>query len=132
MDSNELVIKQIEDARAAKGSPFAVDGYLFVIRTLDSLMERIAASSGTRRHVTGQELSLAVRDMALSQFGPTASLVLDHWFIRRTEDIGRIVYDLIDAGLLGRTESDRIEDFAGVYDFEEEFVRKFRFSVDSL
>ena len=132
MDSNELVIKQIEDAKTAKGSPFAVDGYLFVVRTLDSLMEKIAASSGTRRHVTGQELSLAVRDMALGQFGPAAHLVLDHWAIRRTEDIGRIVYDLIEAGLLGKTESDRIEDFSGVYDFEEELVRKFRFSVDSI
>ncbi len=132
MDSNELVIRKIEDARQAAGSSFAVNGYLFVVRALDFLMERIASASGGRRHVTGQELSVAVKDLSLGEFGPMARTVLDHWGIRRTDDIGRIVYDLIGAGLLGKTDGDRIEDFSNVYDFEEELVKKFRFSVDFL
>ncbi len=50
-----------------------------------------------------------------------ARQVLSHWGIQCTEDIGRIVFLLIDAGLLMRQESDRIEDFEAVYDFAEAF-----------
>ena len=49
--------------------------------------------------------------------------MLEHWHIRRTNDFGRIVYAMIDAGLMTRTASDSLEDFFGVYDFDEAFSR---------
>lgn len=74
-----------------------------------------------RGHVTGQELAWACRDFAMEQFGLTARSVLRFWGLRSTEDIGRIVFDLIDLGLFMKQESDTLDDFGGVFDFSEAF-----------
>ena len=57
----------------------------------------------------------------MEQFGLTARSVLAHWRIERTEDFGRIVFQLIELELLMSQESDNLRDFDGVYDFEEAF-----------
>jgi uncharacterized repeat protein (TIGR04138 family) len=36
-----------------------------------------------------------------------------------------MVFNLIAAGIFGKTEQDSLEDFKNVYDFEEAFVRPF-------
>jgi uncharacterized repeat protein (TIGR04138 family) len=51
--------------------------------------------------------------------------VFDNWGIRSCEDVGHMVFNLIGAGVFGKTEEDSIEDFKNVYDFEEAFVRPF-------
>ena len=66
-------------------------------------------------------MGIRCRDFALEQFGLTARIVLSFWGIQNTEDIGRIVFLLIEAGLLMKQDSDRLEDFEAVYDFEEDF-----------
>jgi uncharacterized repeat protein (TIGR04138 family) len=73
------------------------------------------------RHVTGQELSHALRLLALSRWGPLAREVLHKWNIRRTRDFGEMVYLMIDLGLMGRQDSDSIADFDDVYDFDQAF-----------
>lgn len=75
-------------------------------------------------HINGQQLCLGLRDYAILQYGLFARTVLDRWNIRRTEDFGRIVFLLVDAGLLRKTDEDCIEDFMGVYDFDEVFGRE--------
>ena len=97
-------------------------GYLFVLAALEFAQGRLPA----RRHLSGGELAWACRDFALEQFGLLALTVLDHWGITSTEDLGRIVFMLIDVGLLARQESDRIEDFDAVYDFAEVFRAGYR------
>jgi uncharacterized repeat protein (TIGR04138 family) len=91
--------------------------YLFVLAALE-FCQRQRSSRG---HISGQELAKACRDFALEQFGLTARTVLSHWGIESTEDIGRIVFTLIEVGLLIRNSSDRIEDFSAVFDFETAF-----------
>ena len=51
--------------------------------------------------------------------------VFDNWGIHSCEDIGNMVFNLIGAGIFGKTEEDSIEDFRNVYDFEEAFVKPF-------
>jgi len=89
--------------------------YLFVLAALEFAQGRLPA----RRHLSGGELSWACRDFALEQFGLLAGEVLGYWGVRTTADFGRIVFLLIDVGLLARQPSDRIEDFDQVYDFAE-------------
>ncbi len=91
--------------------------YLFVLATIEFLQSRLEV----RRHVTGQELAWACRDFAVERFGLLARPVLEHWGVRRTEDIGRIVYSLVQAGLLAALPTDREEEFAAVYAFEDAF-----------
>ena len=77
------------------------------------------------RHVAGPELLQGVRQYALKEFGPMVVTVLSYWGIRCCEDIGHMVFNLIGAGIFGKTEEDSIEDFKSVYDFEEAFVKPF-------
>ncbi len=88
-------------------------GYLFVLAALEFAQGRLPA----RRHLSGGELAWACRDFALEQFGLLAPTVLGYWRITSTEDFGRIVFLLIEVGLLAKQDSDRLEDFEGVYDF---------------
>ena len=91
--------------------------YLFVLAALEYCQQH----RPTRGHIAGDELAWACRDLAREQFGLTAGTVLRHWGIDSTGDIGRIVYSLIDLGLLIGQPQDRIEDFDGVYEFAEAF-----------
>jgi uncharacterized repeat protein (TIGR04138 family) len=96
--------------------------YLFVLAALEFAQGRLAE----RRHLSGAELAWACRDFALEQFGLLARGVLEYWGVASTEDLGRIVFTLIDVGLLARQDSDRIEDFAGVYEFGDVFQNGYR------
>ena len=91
--------------------------YVFVLAALEFAQTRLPA----RRHLTGPELAWACRDFALAQFGMLAATVLTHWGINTTEDLGQIVFLLIEVGLLARQPTDRLEDFQRVYDFAEVF-----------
>ena len=73
------------------------------------------------RHVSGQQLCLGLRDFAIKQYGLLALTVLGRWGLRRTDDFGRIVFAMIEAGLMKKTDEDTLEDFRGVYDFGEAF-----------
>ena len=77
------------------------------------------------RHVSGPELLGGVRQYALKEFGPLVMTVFDSWGVHSCEDIGNMVFNLIDAGIFGKTEEDSIEDFKNVYDFDEAFVKPF-------
>jgi uncharacterized repeat protein (TIGR04138 family) len=77
------------------------------------------------QHVSGQELLEGTRLLALQEFGPMAMTLLEGWGLRRGEDIGRVVYNLIEVGYFGRNEGDSLEDFAGGYSFHDAFVRPF-------
>lgn len=73
------------------------------------------------RHVSGQQLCLGLKDFAIRQYGMLARTVLGRWGIQRTDDFGRIVFAMVDAGLMRKTDEDTLEDFRGVYDFGEAF-----------
>ncbi|MBN8422268.1 MAG: hypothetical protein J0L73_25360 [Verrucomicrobia bacterium] len=77
------------------------------------------------QHVSGQELLAGFRDHVLSEYGPMSFIILDQWGLRRGEDVGNIVYNLIDCGYFGKNDGDSIEDFAGGYDFEIAFTTPF-------
>lgn len=73
------------------------------------------------RHVGGRDLCMGLRDYAIRRYGLLAKTVLNQWGVRQTEDFGKIVFALVDAGLLRKTDEDTLDDFEGVFDFEEEF-----------
>lgn len=102
------------------------DGYIFLRDALDFTTKQQKKVKGvTVRHVTGPELLDGVRQYALKEFGPMVITVFESWGIHSCEDIGHMVFNLIGAGVFGKTEQDSIKDFKNVYDFEEAFVRPF-------
>lgn len=96
-------------------------GYLFVLAALEYTQTRRAE----RRHVSGVELAEAVRDLAIEQFGVLAREVLEHWGIRRTEDVGDVVFAMVEHGLLAAQPGDSRDDFAHVYEFDAAFERDY-------
>jgi uncharacterized repeat protein (TIGR04138 family) len=101
----------------ARGGQYHERAYLFVLGTIEFLQNRLEV----RRHVTGPELAWACRDFAQQQFGLLAPVVLGHWGITRTEDIGRIVFTLVEVGLLVTQPGDSELDFEAVYQFADVF-----------
>jgi uncharacterized repeat protein (TIGR04138 family) len=102
------------------------EAYGFLRDALDFTTKQQKKIKGVSvRHVTGPELLDGVRRYALKEFGPMVMTVFDNWGIHSCEDIGNIVFNLIGAGVFGKTEEDAIEDFKNVYDFEEVFVKPF-------
>ena len=95
--------------------------YLFVLAALEYCQQRLTE----RRHITGQELAQACRGLALERFGVMARLVLEHWGIRSTSDIGQVVFALVDLGLLLSQPTDSAEDFADVFAFDQAFERDY-------
>jgi uncharacterized repeat protein (TIGR04138 family) len=101
----------------ARGGPYHERSFLFVLAAIEYLQSRLDA----RRHVNGAELAWACRDFARAQFGLLAPHVLAHWGVTRTQDFGRIVFTLVEVGLLVTQPGDHEGDFEGVYDFAEGF-----------
>ena len=102
------------------------DAYIFVKDALDHTQKIVLKENkGEMRHVSGQELLIGIRDYALAQFGPMTKMVFEEWGIKRCEDFGEIVFNMVEIGLLGKTEKDSREDFAGGYDFDDAFRKPF-------
>lgn len=100
-----------------KDPTYSLEAYTFVLAALHDTVAKLEKP----RHVTGQELAWGMRRYALDQFGPMAKTVLQHWGIRQTLDLGKIVFALIEIKLLSKQDEDKLEDFDKVYEFEKSF-----------
>ncbi|MEK7781281.1 MAG: Minf_1886 family protein [Verrucomicrobiota bacterium] len=110
----------------AKDPRYQRDAYLFVKDALDHTQKIVVKENkGELRHVSGQELLSGIRDYALAQFGPMTKMVFEEWGITRCEDFGEIVFNMVEIGLLGKTDKDSREDFASGYDFDDAFRKPF-------
>ena len=92
------------------------------------MIPRAEASAGGEapiRHVTGQELLDGIRAYALEQFGPMVPTVFEEWGLQNCADFGEIVFNMVEIGLLAKTEKDSREDFKSGYDFEDAFRKPF-------
>ncbi len=107
---------------------YAPQAYYFVFDALDYTIQRM----NKMRHVTGRELLEGVRLYATENFGFLARSVLEEWGVRSTEDLGNIVFNLVEGELLSRTETDKREDFVDVFDFDDAFDQSFRKSLESV
>lgn len=121
-DSFDEVVNRI----CAADERYDPDAYFFLREALDHTVATLGRNAGGKpQHVSGKELSLGIRDYALQEFGPLAWLVLTEWGLERTLDFGDLVYNLIEAGSMGKTDADSRDDFRDVFDFREAFVRPY-------
>jgi uncharacterized repeat protein (TIGR04138 family) len=110
----------------AKDSRYSRDAYGFIREALDFTQKHISRENRDAvRHISGQELLDGIRRFGLQQFGPMAVTVFEDWGITRCGDFGEIVFNMVEAGLLAKTEKDSREDFQNGYDFTEAFRKPF-------
>ncbi len=123
--SNQLEVDWA--AMLEHAGPYPLEAFEFVREGLNYTVEHVhtgidaASMNEVDRHINGPQLCVGLRDYAIEQFGLMAPAVLSHWHVRRTEDFGRIVFAMIQYGLMSKTDEDSLEDFRGVYDFAEAF-----------
>ncbi|MBM3314743.1 hypothetical protein FJY71_02720 [candidate division WOR-3 bacterium] len=101
----------IEDL-VARDPRYRVEAYVFINDALAHSQRMV----GRKGHVTGRELSAGCRRLALERYGRLARAVLNSWGLFTTDDFGNVVYNLIAAGLMSRTEEDSIDDFHDLFD----------------
>ena len=54
-----------------------------------------------------------------------AYAVMRSWGLENCTDIGEVVFNLVESGRLGKSESDKRADFIGGFDFKTEFLDPF-------
>jgi len=122
----EVSFEEALELICAKDPRYHRDAYLFIREALDHTQKTIGKDSrGRVRHVSGQELLAGIRDYACTQFGPMAITVLGEWGVHKCEDFGELVFNMVEIGLLAKTEQDSRADFEGGYDFFEAFRKPF-------
>lgn len=105
------------DEICAKDNRYKADSYEFAAMALHFTQKKLKRQG----HISAKELSEGAREFAINQYGPMAKTVLNYWGLTKTQDLGNIIFNMIDAKLFSKTESDSIADFKDVYDFEAAF-----------
>jgi uncharacterized repeat protein (TIGR04138 family) len=107
--------------------------YHFVFSALRFIQGRLGRNSAFEEtgHISGRELLEGVRLLSIQHFGMLAIPVLAHWGITATDDIGRIVFELIESGQMRKNDQDQITDFYGVFDFNKAFHEDYTIDLDS-
>ena len=114
--SQETLFRDAVDDLRERGGRFAREAYVFLVGALGETVralpsERVADPA--RRHLSGQELVRGVIRLAREEFGPLAPTVFREWGVSRTEDLGVMVFELVEAGQLSARPEDTMADFTG-------------------
>jgi len=113
---------------------YHAEAYNFVYEALDYTLKQVVEIDAREpRHVSGNELLEGIRQLSIGQFGCLVQSVFETWGVRKTDDFGEIVFNLVAHDLMGKQESDSPEDFKEVYDFGDVFdvVPLFHFSREN-
>lgn len=103
--------------------PFIRDGLAHTVEMVHGQPESALMDlEDEQRHVSGAQLCLGLRDYAIQRYGLMSRSVLGRWGIRSTRDFGKIIFAMVEAGLMRKTDDDTLEDFDGVYEFDEAFA----------
>jgi uncharacterized repeat protein (TIGR04138 family) len=130
MNDTKEKLRQI----AMRDGRYSPEAFYFLFEALEVAV-RLAGKDGLQgaaRHVTGREVVAGMRAHALAQFGPLASNVWRTWGVQETLDWGKIVFLLVDQGLLKRQDEDSIEDFRETVDFDRAFSDGYREKLSEL
>ena len=115
---------------------YAYEAYEFVFHAIGvthRVLGKEPPREGEDRHQ--RSITSAVRScsrgsgkLALAEFGMLAKTVFRIWGVKKTDDWGNIVFNLIEAELMNKTSEDRLDDFHAVYDFDK--ALEYRITLD--
>jgi uncharacterized repeat protein (TIGR04138 family) len=128
-------------AEVARRDPrYMYEAYEFVFEALKHTQKLLgrpprpesAEEGSSVQHVSGRQLLDGIRDLALRDFGFMARTVFRLWGIERTDDFGEIVFNLVEANLMSKTDDDRRDDFHEAYDLDDALVQGFHLRLDEV
>lgn len=111
--------------KIAAGTPYTREAYGIVVAAISSPLNlhTLESLDTQKSHIDAEELCWRLHDLVIRGWGksPKSQQQLAKWGIHSTEDFGKIVYTLIDAGAMQAREEDSLEDFQNVYAFQDHF-----------
>jgi uncharacterized repeat protein (TIGR04138 family) len=110
---------------AIKGSEYPVEAFSFILGALRYAYLRKTGGAGGRASVDAREVCDAVRYYGRLRLHGEANAVrrLAEWKIRRSEDVGRIIFRMVEAGRLHASPGDSPGQFAGLFTLETLFEK---------
>jgi len=117
---------------------YAYEAYAFVCDAVDHTLDQLGRNDPDAdpedptdaHHVSGAELVRGLCELAVSAFGMMAPVVFRQWNVRTTDDIGRMVFDLIEVGKLSKSDRDSPEDFHDLFDLPQALAEGFEITLD--
>src|SRR5687768_11621248 len=93
----QLSIDEAIDQILKRDPRYPREAYHFIREALDFTIKRLKkGGSPEERHISGQELLEGTRKYALEHYGPLAFTVLSYWNLNRCEDIGELVFNMVE------------------------------------
>lgn len=114
---------------------FAYEAYEFVSDAVTFTQNRLGrlpaerGDDGEDRHVSGAELLRGTCELAVREFGMMASVVFKQWGLLTTDHVGEIVFKLIKAQRLSKSERDDPADFSDLFDLHEALRNGFELTL---
>ena len=109
---------------------YAPEAYQFVFDALDYASRRAsraqAGAVADEEHISVPDFIRGARELALRDFGMMAPAVFRAWGVRRSDDLGEIVFNLIGAGLMDPAAADDRGAFHDACDLETGLVDGYR------
>jgi uncharacterized repeat protein (TIGR04138 family) len=117
---------------------YAFEAYEFVCEAVSYTQERLGRAPeedddpDADHHVSGGELLRGACELAVEEFGMMAPLVFRAWGVRKTDDFGHIVFNLIQGGCLSKSDRDDPDDFRDVFDLDKVLTEGFEITAADL
>ena len=105
------------DDIVARDKRYNARAYALLVTVLDTL-----GGEDHNEHFSSEDILEEFRESALEQFGPLTYTVLTEWGVKCTEDVGEMMFNLVESKRIARDEQDTPENFMGGYDFKEAFL----------
>ena len=105
----------VDELRATQGG-YMRQAYGFIVGSLTETVRELPKprlDDPALRHLSGQELLRGIVRCARREFGPFAPMVFREWGVLHGEDVGRIVFQLVESGQLSARPEDTLHDFLG-------------------
>jgi len=119
--------KTIEQIASSDGR-YHHEALRFVYEGLGATVRKLSNETPHAKvgHISGQDLSKGLGELAIEKWGRLARVVLNNWGVSTTADLGNIVYLMIENHWMSAQPSDNLEDFEDVFDFETVFEKQFK------
>ena len=116
---------------------YSYEAYQFVCDAVNFTQDRLGRvleddDRDGDQHVSGGELLRGACTLAVQEFGLMAPVVLKLWGLRTTDDFGELVFRLIEAEMLSKSDRDDPEDFRDLFDIEKALAEEFEQSLGAL
>lgn len=122
MDENEKKPVKSQEKVIREDGRYHPDAFAFLHDAMSRAVSEIHGDKAQPGgHVTGQQLCMSLRDLAIERWGMMAPAVLRKWGVTGSIDFGNMVYLLIENRLMRKTDEDSVEDFRNVFNLDRDF-----------